>query len=98
MLRGERKDLPRFFAYFTNDRALVVNPLFFPIEDLKVQPRELRDRYVESIGFETTESGTIRNLSEMCDMVRARLQDLPENQTPEGYLETSHGDDSSKSK
>lgn len=62
--RGPIDKLPRFYAYFSNERAIVVNPLFFPLQHLPAtaQPSTLKERSVEVIGFETTDTHTIENL------------------------------------
>jgi hypothetical protein len=69
-------DLPRFYAYFTNDRALVINPLYFPIDGLTAeqQPDELKNRYVELVGFETTDTYTLKNLFATYELVAHQLK------------------------
>jgi hypothetical protein len=71
-MRFPIKRLPKFFAYFTNDRAIVINPLFNPIEGLQVedQPKGLENKIVEFVGFETTDAYTIRNLHDTYDFIR----------------------------
>jgi hypothetical protein len=68
-------DMPRFYAYFTNSRAIVINPLYFPFDTLPAQqqPAELRDRCVELIGFETTDSHTLENLHTTYRFLRRRF-------------------------
>jgi hypothetical protein len=72
-LAKDKKELPQFFAYFTNDRAIVINPLFFPI-DADKQPDELKKQTVELIGFETTDIHTVRNLQSTYIMVRKQIE------------------------
>jgi len=76
VLRGSINELPKFYAYFTNDRAIIVNPLFNPIEGLSgnEQPEELRNQVVELIGFETTDTYTIRNLLNIYDITSAKIR------------------------
>ncbi len=75
-MRGTMDDLPRFYAYFTNDRALVINPLYFPIDGLTAeqQPEELKSKYVELIGFETTDTYTLKNLLATYELVAHQLK------------------------
>jgi len=74
--RGTTAELPRFYAYITNDRALVINPLYFPIEGKNAdeQPVDLKDRPVELVGFETTDTYTLQNLLNTYDLVLQQLK------------------------
>ena len=63
------EDMPRFYAYFTDTRAIVINPLYFPLDNRPVQPEDLKARYVELIGFETTDIYTINNLKDTYKML-----------------------------
>jgi hypothetical protein len=76
VMRGKIGDLPRFFAYFTNERALVVNMLYHVLDSRTAndQPRDLMDNVTEVIGFETTDTYTIKNISKLYDAVRLGLQ------------------------
>ena len=69
-------DLPRFYAYFTNYRAIVINPIYLPIDTLNAeqQPDELKYRCVELIGFETTDTYTLKNLHATYELVRHQLR------------------------
>ena len=76
VMRGRLDDLPKFYAYFTNERALVVNPLYNPIETLDAasQPEELTSRVVEIIGFETTDTYTLKNLHDIYGLVYNQIK------------------------
>lgn len=76
-LRGTVEELPHFFAYFTRERAIVINPLFNPLPNLPAQqqPGDLRKRVVEFVGFETTDTHTIKNLETTYSLVATQIMD-----------------------
>jgi hypothetical protein len=80
-------DMPRFYAYFTDTRAIVINPLYFPLDNRSVddQPKKLKDRPVELIGFETTDIYTINNLKSTYKMLADRCKIWEPSQDTQGY-------------
>jgi hypothetical protein len=67
--------LPSFFTYFTKSRALIINMLFLPFVDLLEQPNFILHNTSELVGFETTDTYTIKIIARMYEGVRdvARL-------------------------
>lgn len=69
----KKHELPSFYLFFTDKRALVTIPLFFPIEtDSEGLKGRFSDRSVEMIGFETTDQGVISMLREYYEVYRQR--------------------------
>ena len=74
-IRGRIEELPKFFAYFSNHRAIVINPLFNPLDgvDADLQPESLKESAVSFVGFETTENSVIEKLREVYRLTAERL-------------------------
>lgn len=71
-IRLKKDELPNFYLFFTDNRAIVTIPLFFPIDtdDDELKSR-VSSRSVEMIGFETTDQGVIAMLRTYFENYRA---------------------------
>jgi hypothetical protein len=81
--RGPMAYFPKFFAYFTNDRALIANMLFYPFDELPSQPPFVLQNVTQVIGFETTESTIIDKLKDLCEEVRIQIKKWEEEHSSE---------------
>jgi hypothetical protein len=76
LVTGPAHLFPKFFVYFTDNRALVINMLYYPFDDAKTQPVFVRKNPTEVIGFETTDTSTIRKIRGIHDEVRKEIVKL----------------------
>jgi hypothetical protein len=83
IVRGPTARMPKFFAYFTDSRALIINMLFYPSDEL---PKEQQSDFfvqnpTEVIGFETMDTYTIKKIKEVYRLVRLQINTPPKPET-----------------